>query len=217
MTIWFTADNHWGHGNIIDYTNRPFASTEEMDREMIRRWNDVVRGPGDVVYHLGDLTLGGFVQAKAVLEQLHGTIKVLANPWHHDRRWLPVSIGPTYMVSKSNVLVATIPPMVVLELDTFGASGYPHAITLCHYPLAEWDRKHYGGWMLHGHSHGKHQGEGFILDVGVDANEFYPVSLGDVAEMMERQGWCRGWQSVSGRVGEIARRMEVRDGVDLKP
>ena len=38
-TVFFTADPHFGHTNIIRYENRPFASAEEMDQELIRRWN----------------------------------------------------------------------------------------------------------------------------------------------------------------------------------
>jgi calcineurin-like phosphoesterase family protein len=38
--IWFTADFHFGHGNIIRYCNRPFQSVEEMDRTILDRLND---------------------------------------------------------------------------------------------------------------------------------------------------------------------------------
>ena len=37
--IYFTSDNHFGHEGVIRFDNRPFASVEEMDAEMIRRWN----------------------------------------------------------------------------------------------------------------------------------------------------------------------------------
>ena len=29
MQVWFTADTHFGHGNIIKYCQRPFMSREE--------------------------------------------------------------------------------------------------------------------------------------------------------------------------------------------
>ena len=48
-TVFFTADPHFGHTNIIRYENRPFASAEEMDQELIRRWNETV-SPEDTVY-----------------------------------------------------------------------------------------------------------------------------------------------------------------------
>lgn len=54
MKVLFTADQHFGHKNIIKYCDRPFKSVEEMDEELIRRWNEVV-DEGDLVYVLGDL------------------------------------------------------------------------------------------------------------------------------------------------------------------
>ena len=52
--IFFTSDNHFGHERVIQFDGRPFSSVEEMDAEMIRRWNAKV-GKGDLVYVLGDM------------------------------------------------------------------------------------------------------------------------------------------------------------------
>jgi calcineurin-like phosphoesterase family protein len=54
--FFFTADEHYGHANIIIYCNRPFTSVDEMDAEIIRRHNEMI-GPKDVVIHAGDFTL----------------------------------------------------------------------------------------------------------------------------------------------------------------
>jgi calcineurin-like phosphoesterase family protein len=54
--FFFTADEHYGQANIIKYCDRPFASVEEMDSEIIKRHNELV-GPKDVVIHAGDFTL----------------------------------------------------------------------------------------------------------------------------------------------------------------
>ena len=52
--IYFTADTHFGHNNVIQFCDRPFASVEEMDEAMIQNWNERVTG-NDTVYILGDM------------------------------------------------------------------------------------------------------------------------------------------------------------------
>lgn len=52
--VFFTSDLHFGHENVIKFDNRPFRSVEEMDAELISRWNNKVK-KGDLVYVLGDL------------------------------------------------------------------------------------------------------------------------------------------------------------------
>ena len=54
MKVFFTGDLHFGHENIIKLDSRPFKSVEEMDAELIHRWNNKV-APGDLVYVLGDM------------------------------------------------------------------------------------------------------------------------------------------------------------------
>ncbi len=154
--VWFTADNHFGHENIIEYCNRPFKTVLEMDNRLIDNWNKLIE-PGDTVYHLGDFTLSDRESARLYFGQLNGFINILSNPWHHDKRWLngPVTNSLTIenLWSKDNVDVIKLPPMIVLEVYQY--KSYPIAITLCHYPLEQWDRKHYGATHLHGHCHGK--------------------------------------------------------------
>ena len=56
MTVYFTADTHFSHKNILLYENRPYQSIEEMDNDLIEKWNKTV-GKNDTVYHLGDFVL----------------------------------------------------------------------------------------------------------------------------------------------------------------
>ncbi len=52
--VFFTADTHFGHENVIRFTERPFSSAQEMDEALIANWNARVHG-GDKVYILGDM------------------------------------------------------------------------------------------------------------------------------------------------------------------
>lgn len=61
--VFLVSDTHFGHEKTCTVFKRedgsplrPFASAEEMDEEMVRRWNDRVR-PNDKVYHLGDVVI----------------------------------------------------------------------------------------------------------------------------------------------------------------
>ena len=180
-TTWFTSDHHFGHTNIIRYCHRPFATMEEMDAELVTRWNTRV-APDDTIYHLGDFTLGSTEQAAQIFSQLNGRIFFL--PGSHDH-WLRKMTNP--MSSRSGHPVEVCPPLVSLKFPGLGQeqnSRHPQIIVLCHYAMRVWDRSHYGAWHLYGHSHGSLPGLGKSFDVGVDCTDFYPLSLEQVAERM---------------------------------
>src|SRR3546814_13065649 len=56
VTVFFTADTHFGHGAGRALFGRPFATVAEMDAAMLAGWNERV-GPDDEVWHLGDFAL----------------------------------------------------------------------------------------------------------------------------------------------------------------
>jgi len=169
MAIWFTSDHHFEHKNIIQYCNRPFDTVAEMNKTMIDKWNEVVN-EDDVVYHLGDFTLGGTEMAQHYFKQLKGYIRVI--PGGHDYRWVDNISGWSDYLS-----LAILPPLYTLELDK-------QIIVLCHYAMRVWDRSHYGSIHLYGHSHGMLSDSGNrSMDIGVDTNNFYPYSLNDILKL----------------------------------
>ena len=52
--IYFTADTHFGHENVIRFCRRPYATAAEMDEALIDNWNSRVKG-NDTVFILGDM------------------------------------------------------------------------------------------------------------------------------------------------------------------
>ena len=79
---WFTSDTHFGHKNIIQYSNRPFKDFYHMDAAIVENWNTLVH-PEDEVYHLGDVALGPWERWDEILRSLNGfKILVVGN---HDR------------------------------------------------------------------------------------------------------------------------------------
>ena len=69
--IWFTADLHFGHKNVIGYCNRPFANVSEMNSKLIKNFNKTV-GKNDIVYILGDLSFLNTKSTKEIVSHLNG-------------------------------------------------------------------------------------------------------------------------------------------------
>lgn len=78
--IFFTSDQHFWHNNVIRYCNRPYSNIDEMNEDLVNKWNSVVN-PEDTVYILGDFSLA-FRPVEIYPHRLNGT-KYLV-PGNHD-------------------------------------------------------------------------------------------------------------------------------------
>jgi len=132
--IYFTSDLHFGHANIIRYENRPFSSTDEMDRALVARWNARVK-PEDTVYILGDVSWYGADKTVGILKSLNGK-KVLIRG-NHDDYWLN---GDNLRLFEA-----------VYDYREIKVGGRP--VVLSHYPIPFYNRQHKGAVMLYGHVH----------------------------------------------------------------
>jgi calcineurin-like phosphoesterase family protein len=145
MEYFFTADQHFGHTNIIKYCNRPFQSAEEMNEVIIKKHNEIVT-KNDTVIHAGDFSWGNpinyFIQLKGkniVLKGSHGKYGNWHFLWEKD-------IQDIYIVV-CHYAMLTWPRSHYGSWQLFGHS---------HGKLKNYNReKQY--------------------DVGVDNNNFYPV------------------------------------------
>ena len=170
VNLFFTSDTHFWHTNIIKYCNRPFIDIEEMNEEIIKRWNDKV-GKDDIVFHLGDFAFCGSSQYKTLLERLNGKITLILG--NHD--WRNIKEG--YM-SKFNGVYQQLR----IKVDD-------QRIYLNHFPFLCYEGSWRGVWQLFGHVHSGPYNSGGGLDdprlrmllpgqydVGVDNNNFTPIS-----------------------------------------
>jgi len=163
--IWFTADLHLVHANIIKYCDRPFTSAEEMDSILLDNLASKVK-PGDLLYYLGDLSFKAEA-ASLFFERMKGvTIHFIIG--NHDSK---------AVISLAKKHCSDVTPLKDIEIDG-------QAITLCHYAMRVWNASHFNAWQLYGHSHGTIPPVGKQHDVGVDANDFFPVSFDDIAKLM---------------------------------
>lgn len=165
---WFTSDTHWAHDKVLGFDNRPWATIEEHDEALIQNWNAVVQ-PGDVVYHLGDVSWHKrLLDIEILLGRLHGTkILILGN---HDVGHVEKATG-----------WAKVTPY--LEISERGQK-----VVLFHYRMVVWNRSHHGSWALHGHSHGNLpvNYDARTFDVGTMCWNYRPISFDEVAEEMQK-------------------------------
>jgi calcineurin-like phosphoesterase family protein len=170
----FTADEHYGHGGktghegIIKYCNRPFEDVKVMDEAIIENSNNVVK-KGDIVIHAGDFCWFKKYYVKdssdcvaAYVDQLNGTHIFLKGS--HDR-WMPRN----------------------KSIQIWEATIEKQYIVVCHYAMRTWARSHYNSWQLYGHSHGRLEPIGKQWDIGVDNNNFFPVSFDQIKGIMEER------------------------------
>lgn len=167
--IYFTSDLHFYHEKIIQHTNRPFASREEMNKKLIQNWNKRVKD-FDEIYILGDLTMKGASYAEEVLTQLNGKKYLIRG--NHDRFINQPDFNPNLFV----------------WIKEYAELTYQNQrFILFHYPIQEWNGFFRGSIHLHGHQH-NHSDYNYEnlekglkrFDVGVDANEMEPVSVEDI-------------------------------------
>lgn len=185
---YFTSDLHLGHGKVLYFNNRPFESLEEMNEILINNINETV-GADDDLWVLGDFafrigrTRALEFRSKIRCKKVH---LILGN---HD---LDYSDTDAFVSIDQQVVLGT----------QYGT------VVLCHYPFLEWHKAHYGSIHLHGHIHSTGEynernlqlyyrdrfPEGHtpknpelklrVYDVGVDANNYRPISLDEIADKM---------------------------------
>ena len=168
MTVFFTADTHFGHAGARALYRRPFASVAAMDAAMLERWNAVV-GQGDEVWHLGDFAVGlGSDATAAMLAALNGRKHLVTGNNDGDA----TLAQPGW---------ASVQPYAEITVDGVG-------LVLCHYAFRSWRNMGRLWRNLHGHSHGRLQPMPRQTDVGVDVWEYRPVTLAQIAARRPAQG-----------------------------
>jgi calcineurin-like phosphoesterase family protein len=134
-----------------------------MNETLISNSNSVVKG-GDVVIHAGDFTLTKNRKKiqQELIDRLNGNHVFLKGS--HDY-WLPKN----------------------KSLQRWEGVIEDQYVVVDHYNMRTWARSHYNSWQLYGHSHGKLDPVGKQWDIGVDNNNFFPVSFDQIKEIMEKR------------------------------
>ena len=169
MTIFFTADTHFCHKNIIKLCKRPFKTIHEHDETIISNWNSVVE-PEDIVYHLGDFAWKNRKKVLSILSRLNGTIYLIIG--NHDKKLREVEGKLIILGHYHELKIDKKKPLIILS----------------HYAFETWRGSCRGSIHLHGHSHGRLKRRRNRLDVGVDNHDFTPISYQNMEFMATL--WC---------------------------
>ena len=187
--LWFTADLHLGHGNIIKYCQRPFLSPEENARaakdsrgswkvsaETVRRHDAAILdainervGPEDTLWILGDFSLSSFTKAEAYRQRI---------------------LCPHVNFVRGNHDLSSYDALFNRVIDQGMVKHEGQKIWLNHYPMRTWDKAFHGAWHLYGHVHGRLTEEDMAnprlltRDVGLDATGVVPVSFTELKHYM---------------------------------
>jgi len=184
---YFTSDTHFFHENIIKFCNRPFDNIKDMGQVLINNWNDIV-GKDDEVYHLGDFAFTGNIKAiKTLKESLNGKIHlILGNHDYQNKLNRPIF----------KEIFDSVQDYLYIQIDDDEMEGGWQGIVLSHYPMLTWHQALRGSWQLFGHIHlGPYaigQDKNLPLkpnqyDVGVDNNNYFPVSYDEVKIIITKQ------------------------------
>ena len=132
IMVYYIADLHFGHKNVLRFDNRPFPDTENMDEYMIQCWNGRVT-EDDTVYVLGDAFWKNEEGSVNIMHRLNGHKHLIKG--NHDRvhgklRFHWESIQDYAEINDNDRLVI-----------------------LSHFPIPFYKNQHYGAVMLYGHVH----------------------------------------------------------------
>ena len=177
--LYFTADSYFNHANIIKFCNRPFNNVEHMNETLIDNWNRVI-GKDDTVFHLGDFCLGGAAEWTRLLDRLNGKIYLILG--NHDLK---------------NIRQGFIQRFEHVSMQMF-ITVDKQKMYLSHYPFLCFEGGYKDVWQLFGHVHTRKNNTGIDAerlrylyptqyDVGVDNNDFKPVSFEEVKAIIDRQ------------------------------
>lgn len=189
--VFFTSDWHLFHKNVLQFSNRPFKNINHMHETLIRNYNSVVPENG-VCYFLGDIGFADVMKVRNIITRLNGR-KVCVKGNHDKSYGFLYNVGFDLVLNSASIILGkeliTMSHFPLLDLyreDTSGMNGSM--------PGENWHREgkyskvaleNRDQFHLHGHIHSPNNGqskriEGRQFDVGVDANNYRPVSISQI-------------------------------------
>ena len=169
--VWIWSDQHFGHNNILGFSNRPYPNLKLMHECMILNHNDYVE-PGDISIWVGDVAFLNDEEANKIVRQFNGyKILILGN---HD-------------INKNKVKKLDFDEIHLLKHVNF---KYGHSRTFdfvfTHYPCTNFDVHSIN---IHGHEHVAHlyTDTPNHFNVNCELHGYKPLNLIPLAEMLSKR------------------------------
>ena len=135
--VWVWSDLHFFHKNIINFSDRPYSSVEEMNEHLVANFNYYVE-PDDVSIWVGDVGFKSDQAINELLDQCNGyKILVIGNHDFNKGKVRNLNFDETHLIYQWDVtpevnLVFTHYPMSNISLPWFNIHGHLHA-----YPVSD--------------------------------------------------------------------------------
>lgn len=174
MSIWVTSDWHFNHDKSFIWKTRGFESVEEMNQEIVRRHNELVR-PEDTVYVLGDLCLSTDIGGnKNLIESMNGKLHIIVG--NHDtikRQEMYETCSNVSYISHSYLMYKSKPmilfshfPTLVSNIDDYKKPFKTRILNIC------------------GHTHTPNRfsdwNKGMIYHADMEAHDCRPIELDEI-------------------------------------
>lgn len=171
--IYFTSDLHFGHETIVDFRRKvhgqDFQDVNDVNEFLIERWNSVVRSPNDIVWVLGDAAWG--YDNFHHFARLNGRKRLIMG--NHDMERGNYKIGFKRMMA---------------EFEEIYGMKRKYGFIMSHAPIHP-NELQYRNWKtnVHGHIHHfeKCLEEPMYINVNVDVNKGFPLSLEEIREKID--------------------------------
>ncbi len=173
--IFYISDLHIGHKNALIFDSRPFEDVDTMETEIIKRWNTKISAD-DHVYILGDVFYKYSKNMYNFLKSLNGHLHLIIG--NHDK------------VLLDNEKAASVFESIDSILNIVDNSKQ---ITLCHFPIMVWNKKHRGSYHIYGHVHRKIDEDTIIMmkqerafNAGCMINNYEPCTFDELKSNKEK-------------------------------
>lgn len=210
-TTWFTSDLHLGHQKVSEV--RGFDNTDDHDLTVLSRIARTL-SKRDNLWILGDLSAGGPVPQRRALEMIDGLadqldINVHLVSGNHDTVH-PLHRNSHKWIAAYDEVFDSVQPFARRKLAgrNLWLSHFPWRGGGDHTAVERFDTVRLNddgvSWLLHGHTHSNQRVDRArrMIQVGVDAWDFEPVSIHTIEDIVREEDVPQVVSQGNGQEGE---------------